>query len=117
MFSQALAEARIVRRLYGEGSWYWAWLAYIYGRAGEPEKARRELEKLENVSRHEHPSVVTMLWAHLGAGNKEEALADLEKAYSEHYSVVVTLKVEPAFDPLRSDPRFQDLLRRVGLAE
>jgi len=47
-----------------------------------------------------------MLWAHLGMGNKEEALADLEKAYSEHFNNLTTLKVDPAFDPLRSDPRF-----------
>src|SRR5262249_38288663 len=38
MFPQALAEARVVRRLYGEGSWYWAWLTYIYGRAGQMER-------------------------------------------------------------------------------
>jgi len=56
-----------------------------------------------------------MLWAHLGAGNKEEALADLEKADSQHFSIAATLKVEPSYDPLRSDPRFQDLVRRFGL--
>jgi len=117
MFTRALNEARTVRHLYGDAPWYWSWMAYIYGRAGQMERARRELKKLENVSRHEQPSIVTMLWAHLGTGNKEEALADLEKAYSQHLSIVTTIKVEPAFDPLRSDPRFQDLLRRVGLAE
>ena len=58
-----------------------------------------------------------MLWAHLGTGDKDKALADLERAYSEHYNALVTLKVEPAFDPLRPDPRFQSLLRRVGLAQ
>jgi len=117
MFAQALADAEIWRRSYGEGPWYWSNLAYIYGRAGQPEQARRELEKLEKLSRHGPVDHVTMLWAHLGVGDKEEALADLEKAYSEHFSILTTLKVEPAFDPLRSDPRFADLLRRVGLAQ
>jgi len=116
MFSQALAGAES-QRLYGEGPWYWSVLAYSYGRAGQLERARRELDKLEKVSRHEQLNPVIMLWAHLGVGDKEEALADLEKAYSGHFGFLTTLKVEPAFDPLRSDPRFQDLLRRVGLAQ
>lgn len=117
MFSQALANAEISRRFFGDGPGYWSPRAYIYGRAGQLEQAGRELEKLEKVSRHESQSPAVMLWAHLGMGNKEEALADLEKAYSEHLGILATLKVEPAFDPLRSDPRFQDLLRRVGLAQ
>ncbi|OLB37119.1 MAG: hypothetical protein AUH11_09440 [Acidobacteria bacterium 13_2_20CM_57_17] len=117
MFAEALEAAETGRRFYGEGPWYWSLLAYIYGRAGQSDRARRELEKLEKLSRHEQLDPVTLLWAHLGVGDKEEALADLEKAYSEHFGVLTTLKVEPAFDPLRSDPRFQDLLRRVGLAQ
>jgi len=117
MFTQALAQIESWHRLNGEGPWYWSWQAYTYGRAGQLERARRELEKLEKVSRHEQVNPVIMLWAHLGVGDKEEALADLEKAYSEHFGILTTLKVEPAFDPLRSDPRFQDLLRRVGLAQ
>ena len=117
MFEQALADEEILRRFYGEGPWHWSLLAYIYGRAGQLGKARRELEKLERLSRHELLNPVIMLWAHLGMGNKEEALADLEKAYSEHFNNLTALKVDPAFDPLRSDPRFQDLLRRVGLAQ
>jgi DNA-binding winged helix-turn-helix (wHTH) protein/Flp pilus assembly protein TadD len=116
MFAQALANAEIWRRLYGEGPWYWTDRAYIYGRAGQLERARRELEKLEKVSRHEQMDPTTMLWAHLGMGDKEEALADLETAYSGHFPILTTLKVEPGYDPLRSDPRFQDLLRRVHLA-
>ena len=115
--SQALAGAEVSHRLYGEGPWYWSVLTYSYGRAGQSERARRELEKLEKMSRHEQLDPVIMLWAHLGVGDKEEALADLEKAYSEHFGFLTNLKVEPGFDPLRSDPRFQDLLRRVGLAQ
>ena len=91
-------------------------LTYIYGRAGQLERARREMEKLENLSRQEPLNPVVLLWARLGVGNKEEALADLERAYSQRYNGMTSLTVEPGFGPLRSDPRFQDLLRRAGLA-
>ena len=50
-------------------------------------------------------------------GNKDEALAWLEKAYAQHSNLLTTLKVEPGYDPMRSDPRFQELLRRVHLAQ
>ena len=116
-FPQALANAEIWHRLFGDGPEYWWPLAYIYGRAGQLEQAKSELAKLEKVSRHDLVDPVSMLWAHLGVGDKEEALADLEKAYAQHFNVMTSLKVEPGFDPLRSDPRFQDLLRRVGLAQ
>jgi tetratricopeptide (TPR) repeat protein len=116
ILTQALAHAETWGRVYGEGPVYWSLRAYAYGRAGHPDLARRELKKLEELSRHEQLDPSTMIWAHLGVNDKEEALADLERAYSQHFSLLTTLKVDPAFDPLRSDPRFQDLLRRVGLA-
>jgi len=117
MFTHALAETERVRRLYGEGPPYWTMRTLIYGRAGQLENARREMDKLEKMSRQEQLNPVSMLWAHLGIGDKEEALADLEKAYSQHFGILTTLRVEPALDPLRGDPRFQDLLKRVGLAD
>jgi len=45
------------------------------------------------------------------------AYACPEKVFSEHSNFMTTIKVEPALDPLRSDPRFKDLLQRVGLAQ
>lgn len=117
MFAEALTRAEMSRRLYADGPWYWSGVAYVYGRAVRPERARRELDKLEKLNQRQPVDPVTMLWAHLGLGDKEEALADLEKAYSQQFAIMITLKVEPAFDPLRSDPRFQDLLRRVGLGQ
>jgi hypothetical protein len=48
-------------------------------------------------------------------GEKDQALAWLERAYEERYHMMMYLKVAPNLDPLRSDPRFADLLRRVGL--
>lgn len=55
--------------------------------------------------------------AYVGMGDKDQAFTWLEKAYALHSNTLTLLKVEPGLDPLRSDPRFQDLLRRVGLAQ
>jgi hypothetical protein len=49
-----------------------------------------------------------------GLGDKDQAIEWLEKAYQEHSVGVMFLKVDPTLDPLRSDPRFQDLLRRMN---
>jgi hypothetical protein len=49
--------------------------------------------------------------------DKEQTFVWLEKAYAQHSNVLTTLKVDPMYDELRSDPRFQSLLRRVGLAQ
>jgi hypothetical protein len=51
------------------------------------------------------------------AGDKERAFALLEKAYQQHDPSLANLKVDPGFDSLRSDPRYVDLLKRVGLSE
>jgi len=55
--------------------------------------------------------------ANLAAGNKDQAFVWLEKAYSQHSNILMTLRVDPMYDDLRSDPRFQSLLRRVGLGQ
>ena len=49
-------------------------------------------------------------------GKKDDALIYLEKAYAAHSISLTNLKVAPAYDPLRSEPRFQDVLRGMGLA-
>jgi hypothetical protein len=56
-----------------------------------------------------------LLQAYSGTGQKKRLLELLQKAYSEHSNAVVQIKVDPMYDPIRSDPRFEDLLRRVGL--
>ena len=58
-----------------------------------------------------------MALVYAGLGEKDEAFDWLEKAYQEHSWELVGLKVHPGFDPLRSDPRFQDIVHRVGLPQ
>ncbi len=116
LFADALADIEQRRRAVGDGPWCWLALAYVYGRSGQQVQARRALEKLEQLNRSQQIDPAVITWAYIAVGDKEQALAWLEKAYSQHSNALITLKVEPGYDSLRSDPRFQDLLRRVGLA-
>jgi hypothetical protein len=57
------------------------------------------------------------LSAYMGVGRKDDAVSVLEKCYEERPNCLIALKVDPFFDPLRSDRRFQDLLRRTNLTQ
>ncbi len=97
--------------------WHWAWLAYIEGRSGRPGEAQHALDKLLQLNRRQPVDAAALVWAYIGLDNKDQAMAWLEKASSQQSNTLVTLKVEPAFDPLRADSRFQALMRRVGLIQ
>ena len=96
--------------------WYWCNLAYIYGRSGQTAQARNALRELIQENQRGPVDVRIIAMAYAGVGDKEQALAWLEKAYAQHSNELTALKVDPIYDSLRGDPRFQDLLRRVGLA-
>jgi tetratricopeptide (TPR) repeat protein len=97
--------------------WRWCALTYIYGRAGQQEQARRNLEALRRYGQRHTLDPMILVIPYIGVGNKDEAFALLEKSVAAHSPGLVTLKVDPVFDPIRSDPRFDRLLRRVGLAQ
>ncbi len=115
MYAEALADIETWRQQ-GPSPWMWSVLAYTYGRAGQQPEAQRALDKLLELNRRQQAGPPALVWAYIGMGNKEQAFIWLEKAFSQHANLT-TLKVDPIYDPLRSDPRFQDLLRRVGLAQ
>ena len=85
-----------------------------YARAGNKAEARKDLQKLIEMSRH-NIGTYEVAQVYAGLGEKDRAFEWLEKAYKIHDKSLTFLKVDPCLDPLRSDPRFQDLLRRVGL--
>ena len=116
MFPEALAETAKWRR--SDGSPVWELEAYVYGRWGKQQQMERALAQWKRGSPDSAAlSRFVLLQVYVATGRKEDALAFIEKSYREHSNLVTTLKVEPALDPLRGDPRFQELLRRVGLAD
>jgi TolB-like protein/DNA-binding winged helix-turn-helix (wHTH) protein len=116
-FAEALANLEDWRRTSGDGIHISSRLVYLYGRMGQKDEARAELRKLEALNRTQPVDPAAMTLAYLGVGNNDAALSSLEKAYAARSNLLTALKVEPAYDPLRDDPRFQELLRRVGLAQ
>ena len=89
-------------------------LGAAYAAAGQPDRARAILRELRTSKEHVSSGELAILLAALG--EREQAFASLEDAYRTRDHHLQSLGVDPGFDPLRADPRFQDLLRRVGLA-
>jgi tetratricopeptide (TPR) repeat protein len=111
-------EAQAVVETFTAGSpWQVSNLAYISGRTGQQAKAEQELKKLLDLNQRQPMDPMVIVPPYIGMGNNDQAIAWLEKAYAQHSNGLTALKVDPAFDPLRGDPRFQDLLRRVGLSQ
>ena len=92
-----------------------ALLGHAHARLGERSQALRILDQLEAASKERYTPAVSFAAVYAGLGEKDQAFAWLEKAYEERTSRLSYLKVEPLWDPLRSDPRFADLVRRIGL--
>lgn len=92
--------------------------AFVYARWGRTAEAQQYFAKLKRlVPPNEGAFSGYFLSAYLGLNMKDPAIVILHRAYAVRSNLMATLKVEPSFDPLRSDPRFQDLLRRVHLSE
>jgi hypothetical protein len=70
---------------------------------------------LQEEAKHKYVSPYNIARIHTGLGEQDQAFAWLEKAYAERDSNLTNIKVQPDFDSLHSDPRFADLLRRIGL--
>jgi TolB-like protein/DNA-binding winged helix-turn-helix (wHTH) protein/tetratricopeptide (TPR) repeat protein len=113
MYSEAVAELQQAVRLSGNSPTCIANLARAYVASGKRSEAIKLLNDLKkrSISGYSNGSEIATIYASLG--DTDQAMNWLEKAYEERFNPGVLLR--PGFDPLRSDPRFQDLLRRVGL--
>jgi len=90
-------------------------LVRAYAHAGQRANALRLLGELKKRNHLGYVPTAAFVNAYLGLDDREQAFAWLERAYQEHSYILQLIKVHPYFDPLRGDPRFKELVRRVGL--
>lgn len=90
-------------------------LAYVYAKAGDETAARALIRELETGYFEGRVSPYYLAWAHAGFDDADQVLDWLEKAYEERWGNMNFLEVNMIWDPVREDPRFQALLRQVGL--
>jgi eukaryotic-like serine/threonine-protein kinase len=114
---KALAAAQEAASLYGDTPMAKALLANVLAMAGRMDEARDVLARLENSSETDQFSPIFISATYGAVGEKDRAFDILEKAYQDHLSYLVFLPVSPIFDPLRTDPRYRDLLRRMNFPQ
>jgi tetratricopeptide (TPR) repeat protein len=91
-------------------------LGNAYARAGQIDAANKAITQLEEHLRKEGGvGMYEIALVYAGLDKKNEAFRWLEESYKTHNEGLTNLKIDPCLDPLRSDPRFNDLMRRVGL--
>lgn len=115
-FPEAIAELEQTRRL-DDSPQVWGDIGYVYAVSGNKSKAYKAIEQLKNLSRQRYVSLYDIAIIYGALGDKDQAFAWLEKAFDARDEQLTWLKVDPRLDPLRSDPRFANLMRRMGLSQ
>jgi serine/threonine protein kinase/Tfp pilus assembly protein PilF len=114
MFPEAAAEARKAIDV-SPITYAKSLLVYALAKEGKTAEARAVVEDLVRLSNQRYVPGYSIANAFNGLGDREKALAWLERGFQEHDVRLIFLKVDPKWNNLRSEPRFQDLMRRVGL--
>jgi TolB-like protein/DNA-binding winged helix-turn-helix (wHTH) protein/tetratricopeptide (TPR) repeat protein len=91
--------------------------AIVYGHWGRASAAQEELTRVERSLWEPQQRIPVLLLVYSAMGKRDQTIALLQEAVANRSNVVTCIKVDPMYDQLRSDPRFQDVLRRVGLAD
>jgi tetratricopeptide (TPR) repeat protein len=111
--TRAIAEIKAAAELSGREPLTLSGFGYILGQMGQREQAAGVLEELRVRSRTEYIASYHFVLLHLALGDENNSIARLKECLSQHSPYAVWLKVEPRFDPLRGDARYEILLRDV----
>jgi adenylate cyclase len=115
MYKEAVAEYQRAVEIGDKGTSTQCFLGYALAKSGRRGEAQAILEKLKTTKEYVSPAELAILY--VGLDDKEGAIASLEKAYAAHDLQMQYLKVDPHYDSLRSDPRFGELMKKVGLPQ
>jgi TolB-like protein/tetratricopeptide (TPR) repeat protein len=113
MFDRAIDEYRLARSLSNQGPLATGSLAYALARAGRRQDSQALLDELLVLSTKRYVSASSIADVHLALGNRDVALDWLTKAVDERANAIGTIRVNPRYDELRGDPRFDDLIVRI----
>ena len=114
VYADALEELQAAVRLSDRTPVMLGSLGYSYGVAGRGGEAQTLLEELQELSRRRYVPAYNRAEIYAGLGQRDKALEWLARARDERTDLLIFLNVDPVWDSLRSDPRFQDLLRRMN---
>jgi DNA-binding winged helix-turn-helix (wHTH) protein/TolB-like protein/Flp pilus assembly protein TadD len=113
MYAEAIADYQENIKVDGENTSDEIYLGYAYAMLGKRDRALAILKKLKTTTDYVSPAELAILY--IGLGDKDRAFQSLERAYTSHDFQMQFLKVDSHYDAIRSDRRFIDLMRRVGL--
>jgi TolB-like protein/DNA-binding winged helix-turn-helix (wHTH) protein/Flp pilus assembly protein TadD len=113
MYDRAIAEFQRAIELSGHSGAFDSNLGYAYAVSGRKEEALKIVDELESRHPTNYSVDADIALIYVGLDDRDEAINRLNKAFDARFKASILRR--PAFDPLRSDPRFQDLLRRMGL--
>jgi len=117
MFADAITALQKALSLSGGSTVERAALGHVYGRAGMRDKAEKILEELSELSKQRHVSCLNFALVYASQDRKDQAVEFLEKGYRERSTWMPYIGVDPRLEPLQSNARFKDLLRRMNLPE
>jgi adenylate cyclase len=111
----ALAQFEAGAKMAPDSAWVKAALGYAFGRAGRRADALKLLAELEEMAQRRYVPCIWQAFVHVGLGENDRALDWLEKSYAAHDTQLISLKLSPVLAPLRNEPRYQALLKKMRL--
>jgi TolB-like protein/DNA-binding winged helix-turn-helix (wHTH) protein/Flp pilus assembly protein TadD len=112
--AEAVEQLEAARSLSGDTERTLSGLAYAYARGGDRAKTETLLARLHAMSKEHYVPAFDIAGVYAGLGEKDRAFSSLEQSYQDRHPWLVMLRVSPIFDPLRSDPRYSELVGRIG---